>query len=142
MEMEVAVMEMTNSLVGGTKEHSGLPTLLQVDAYQLPELILPRMIKNHGYSEEDARNLLLEAKRMLYLRAAGATGVSPSIKVDDAWHEMLMFTRSYKSFAEFIGRFVHHEPSDGPPDGGRLYAYTKKAYKEILGIEPDLRYWP
>ncbi|MBI4232185.1 hypothetical protein HY605_03040 [Candidatus Peregrinibacteria bacterium] len=123
-------------------EDKKLPTLDEVDAYPAPELLVPRLEKEHGYSREEAENLLREAKRMLYLRAAGATGISPSIQVDDAWHAMLMFTRFYQDFADFIGRFVHHNPTPGPPDDGRLYAYTKESYREILGEEPDPRYWP
>lgn len=119
-----------------------LPSLAGVDAYLAPELLIPRLEKEHSYSRKKAEDLFREAKRMLYLRAAGATGVSPSIQVDDAWHAMLMFTRFYQDFADFIGRFVHHNPTPGPPDDGRLYAYTKKAYKEILGEEPNPKYWP
>lgn len=118
-----------------------LPTLEQVDAFQTPEMLIPRVAKEHGYSDEDAKNLVKEAKRMLYLHARTKTPVSPSLKVDDAWHEMLMFTRYYREYADFIGAFVHHDPTPGPPDGGKMYANTKKMYEEEFGHAPDPRYW-
>jgi len=110
--------------------------------------MIPRLVKELGYSEADAQMVVREAKRMLYLRASGARTVSPSLKVDDGWHTMLMFTRFYKDFAKFIGGFVHHNPT--PPRNGdeqskgdsEAYAYTKQAYREILGVEPDARWWP
>ncbi len=117
------------------------PTLEEVDNYPSPEMLIPRIAKEHGYSQDDATNLLKEAKRMLYLSVRTKSRISPSIKVDDAWHEMLMFTRYYKEFSEFIGGFIHHDPTPGPPDGGKTYKATKENYEQTFGIQPDPRYW-
>ena len=117
------------------------PTLEEVDNFPSPEMLVPRIAKEHNYSEEDAANLLKEAKRMLYLSIRTKERISPSLKVEDAWHEMLMFTRDYQEFAEFIGGFIHHDPTPGPPDGGNLFRATKKNYKDTFGEEPDPRYW-
>lgn len=118
-----------------------MPTLQEVDAYPVPDLLIPRIAKEHGYTEEFAARLLREAKRMLFLSASAGIFISPSLKVDDAWHEMLMFTRFYQKFSDFIGGFIHHDPTPGPPDGGRAYAATKEKYKEVFGIEPDPECW-
>lgn len=117
------------------------PTLEEVDAYPSPELLVPRIAKEHDYSEEDAGNLLQEAKRMLYLSVRTDKVISPSIKVDDAWHEMLMFTRYYRDFSNFIGGFIHHDPTPGVPDGGKTYEATKANYEDTFGFAPDPRYW-
>lgn len=122
-------------------ETKKLPTLAEVDAFPAPELLVPRIAKEHGYSKADAANLLREAKRMLYLSIVNDKPVSPSLKVDDAWHEMLMFTRFYRDFANFIGGFIHHDPTPGQPDGGRMYANTKEMYEKSFGMAPDERYW-
>lgn len=119
-----------------------LPTLAEVDAYELPSLLKPRLVDEDGYTPEDAEALMREAKRMLYLSAIMGGGISPSKKVDHAWHAMLMFTRSYYKFANFIGRYVHHEPTEGPPDGGKTYRATKENYEKHFGIKPDPKYWP
>ena len=120
---------------------NNLPTLEQVDAFESPGLLVPRIAKEHDYSDEDAANLYREAKRMLYLHARTKQPVSPSLKVDDAWHEMLMFTRFYQKYADFIGSFVHHDPTPGMPDGGKMYAKTKEMYEKEFGMAPDPRYW-
>ncbi len=119
-----------------------MPTLQEVDAIQGPELLVPRIAKQNNFSEEKAAALFKEAKRMLYLHTLTKKPVSPSLDVDEAWHEMLMFTKFYKSFCDTIGVFVHHDPSPGPPDGGRTYASTKSAYEEQFGQKPDPAYWP
>ncbi|NCO04625.1 MAG: hypothetical protein GW939_00585 [Candidatus Magasanikbacteria bacterium] len=119
-----------------------IPTLQEVDAYPVPELLIPRIEKEHGYSLNMATALVREAKRMLYLSAREKTVVSPSHDVDMAWHEMLMFTRFYQEFAEFIGKFIHHDPTPGPPDGGNIYKATKQKYQEAFGEKVDQTLWP
>lgn len=122
------------------------PSLEAIDTYPIPELLIPRMMKVYGYSQETAQDLVREAKRMLALHIRTKKGINPSLKVDDAWHEMLMFTRFYKEFADFIGGYVHHNPT--PPgqknktkSGESLYESTKKNYEETFGLPPDPRYW-
>ncbi len=118
-----------------------MPSLQDVDNYPLPELLIPRVAKEHGYCLHEATALVREAKRMLYLHSVSKEPVCPSLNVDDAWHEMLMFTRFYKDFADYIGVFVHHDPTPGTPDGGRMYARTKENYKTFFGEKADDRFW-
>ena len=90
------------------------PTLAEVDQFPLPEMLVPRVAKEHGYSIKDAASLVKEAKRMLYLSVVTDKAISPSQDVDMAWHEMLMFTRFYRQFSDFIGAFIHHDPTRDP----------------------------
>ncbi len=117
-------------------------TLDQVDRYPVPELLVPRIAKEHEYSEGYAAGALREAKRMLYLVTLSGEAVSPSELIDAAWHEMLMFTRFYQEFSEFIGKFVHHDPTPGVPDGGKTYERTKENYRKYFNEIPDPLYWP
>lgn len=119
-----------------------MPTLREVDDFPVPELLLPRIEKEHNYSRGYAAGALREAKRMLYLSASTGKSISPSEAIDPAWHEMLMFTRFYQEFSNFIGEFIHHDPTPGVPDGGRSYLQTKALYQETFGIEPDPQFWP
>lgn len=124
-----------------------LPSLKEIDNYPVPDLLIPRLERVYDYSHEDAKNLVKEAKRMLYLDVVSGEPINPSIKVDDAWHEMLMFTEFYQAFCEYIGKFIHHKPS--PPGSGKKlsasgtnrYLETKKNYKKYFGEAPDPRYW-
>lgn len=119
-----------------------MPTLQEVDAYEVPGMLTPRVAKEHGHSEELAAKLVKEAKRMLYLSASEGVVVSPSEVVDHAWHEMMLFTRYYQQYADFIGKFIHHDPTPGPPDGGNTYRNTKAKYEEVFGEKPDPECWP
>lgn len=119
-----------------------MPTLEEVDQYPLPEMMIPRLIKEQNMDEETASGVVREAKRMLFLSALGHRPISPSKIVDLGWHEMLMFTRFYKDFTDFIGRFVHHDPSPGRPGGGSWYETTKANYEKVFGEKPDPKYWP
>jgi hypothetical protein len=121
------------------------PTLAQVDAYPVPELLVPRIMKLYKRDREFADAILREAKRMLLLRCIRKHPVTPSIEIDDAWHEMILFTRFYQSFCKFLGGgFLHHDPEPETPvedDGTPLYDLTRQWYREEFGSAPDERYW-
>ncbi len=135
-----------------------VPTLAEVDAYQVPPLLIPRIAKEHKRSLEEATIMAREAKRMLYLCIVSGEPIAPSDIVDEAWHDMLMFTRFYKSFGEFIGGFIHHDPTDPvmaeaemsavpvttnvTPNETPTYSKMKKNYEQHFGEKPDSKYWP
>lgn len=114
------------------------PTIHELDTYKVPEMLIPRIMKEHGYTKEFSTKAVREVKRMLYIHTV-LEPASPSNLIDMAWHEMLLFTRFYKDFCTFLDTdFIHHDPTPGPPDNGRMYLKTKENYKIIFGIEPDI----
>ena len=128
-----------------------LPTLAEVDAYPVPDLIIPRIMKEYGRSREFTEAILREAKRMLYLTQLTGKPVCPSVEIDDAWHEMILFTPFYHKFCAFIGTdYIHHDPSSDVPEGvdapgvgeptKSLYDETLERYREYIG-EPHPTYW-
>ncbi|SEN59917.1 hypothetical protein [Paenibacillus sp. OV219] len=57
-----------------------------------------------------------------------------SARVDDVWHEMLMFTREYEQFCkQFCGALIHHAPHTpgGKPDPGER-AWFDWIYGELF----------
>jgi hypothetical protein len=55
--------------------------------------------------------LYFELKRFFLLKALVPNLSMYSPKVDDIWHEMLMFTREYQEFSHrFLGEMIHHNP--------------------------------
>lgn len=134
-----------------------VPTLAEVDAYEVPKLLIPRIAKEHHRTLEEATMMVREAKRMLYLCIVSGESIAPSDIVDEAWHEMLMFTRFYKDFGNFIGGFIHHDPTDPEmataelpapapvetvPNETPTYTKMKKNYEKCFGEKPNQKYWP
>jgi hypothetical protein len=127
-----------------------LPTLAEVDAYPVPPLLVPRIMKNYNRSREYTEAILREAKRMLWLSQVSGMPVCPSVEIDDAWHEMILFTPYYHAFCRFIGTdYIHHDPTGETPEGSAeeskaagksLYDETLENYKKYIG-EPDQTYW-
>jgi hypothetical protein len=67
--------------------------------------------------------------------------LTPSGRVDVAWHEFILFTQSYASFCdEHFGKFIHHEPSSDKALNSKRYADTLKQYRIRFG-EPAAEYW-
>jgi hypothetical protein len=57
--------------------------------------------------------------------------LSPSAKVDEAWHQFVVFTIDYARFCDSLGTFVHHVPSvgePGPPVEGRRTLSPAESY--------------
>lgn len=139
------------------------PTLHQVDNYEVPEFVAARVAKQYDLTLEYARALVREAKRMLYVNVISDHATAPSARVDMAWHEMMLFTKFYKDFCDFLGGgFIHHDPTPpesieeymkGPYKGLSLamdeeegeapdYTITKANYEKFLGEKPNPEYWP
>lgn len=137
------------------------PSLLDVDAFEVPSFLAERISRIHDVPRDFADGLIIEAKRMLYLCSISKQAVAPSDRVDWAWHEMIMFTKFYKSFSECIGDFIHHVPNP-PPEldekeetwehmqetlgkhrrGSDTYIQTKENYEKFFHTKPNPLYWP
>lgn len=93
-------------------------------------------------SRHDVPGSVEETIKFLYLCATCETTLTPSILVDQVWHEFILFTRSYQHFCTGkLGRFVHHQPSDNSVENSAQYEMTLRAYRQYFG-EPPTRYWP
>ncbi len=139
-----------------------IPTLAEVDAYEVPSFLALRISRIYHYPLDYCIGILKEAKRMLYLCIVSDDSIAPSDRVDIGWHEMLMFTRWYRQYADLIGGFIHHDPNPppetddpGPETWGEIekssrpkygetetYTKTKANYETYFGEKPDPNYWP
>ncbi len=85
---------------------------------------------------------LVEVVKFLHL-VAQSEGVSltPSQRVDLAWHEFLLFTRLYLEFCTVhFGRFLHHDPGGSSGVLQDQYQFTLQCYRARFH-EPDERFW-
>ena len=65
-------------------------------------------------SKESVENLLNEVLRFMALVAHYNETLTPSITVDNTWHELILFTSAYAEFCQSrFGRFIHHFPGGG-----------------------------
>ncbi len=94
-------------------------------------------------AQAEAELALAEVIKFLALAADNSTGqLTPSVRVDLAWHEFLLFTRTYSSFCDqHLGQFVHHEPSANHAENSKQYLLTLERYRIRFG-EPPVEYWP
>ena len=64
----------------------------------------------------------------------------PSQVVDDAWHEFILFTRSYKTFSQrAVGRFLHHTPTEAMSSPTLAQEGIKRAWRlacDKEGVDP------
>lgn len=92
---------------------------------------------------DDVPVALGEVICFLHLVAKQETGMlTPSHRVDLAWHEFILCTRAYSQFcSDHFGRYIHHAPGGNGQQNRRQYAKTLQLYKEEFGA-PTTPYWP
>ncbi|MFD1178512.1 hypothetical protein ACFQ3W_19735 [Paenibacillus puldeungensis] len=106
---------------------------------QYAELVKKRVLSAHpGMTEREFEWRWLELQRFFILCAVLDRVPMFSKRIDDVWHEMLMFTREYQAFSEkYLGRMLHHAPNvsdDVPMPGER--AWFDLVYIELFGRNP------
>lgn len=92
-------------------------------------------------NELDAKLLLTETLKFLYLIAKYKQSLSPSIIVDLTWHEFILYTRLYHDFCmDKFGRFIHHTPGGDASENQRKFLKTLHYYILNFG-EPPQEIW-
>jgi hypothetical protein len=80
------------------------------DSYK--KQIKERVLKHTKWSEKEYDVYWYGMKQFFLLSAVMKSVPMYSEKVDDIWHEMLMFTRDYEAFCQtFAGEMIHHTPT-------------------------------
>lgn len=104
--------------------------------------IIARVAKENLYTLEYAQGAMEEYKRFILM--ATKQRVCPSYVVDQVWHTHLLYTESYRTMCDCIGKVIDHKPNDieehtkSPVDE---YQETLAFYKETFGEEPSDVYW-
>ncbi|WP_440117733.1 hypothetical protein [Paenibacillus sp. QZ-Y1] len=80
---------------------------------------------------------LIELKRYFIMASLLKQVPMFSDEVDELWHEMLMFTKSYADFcAEFMGSTVHHEPAITRHETPGARAWFDWVYCQLFEFTP------
>lgn len=92
------------------------------------------------------RALVLEGLRDWFAICRSVRGprfyAMPSRAVDDAWHELILFTREYRELCRrALGQYLDHTPAEGMTAGASMddgLLATFRAACALEGIDPDL----
>lgn len=107
--------------------------------YQNPALVT-RFAKRYKISFEKARHYFEELKKFLVTCGMMAEPCSPSNELDEIWHHFILHTHNYQEYCErYIGRFLHHNPTDTPFVSSRekMLALAERTFGQI-----DRSIWP
>jgi hypothetical protein len=93
-------------------------------------------------SAQDARCGLIEVLKFMSLAASSTDGqLTPSHRIDLAWHELILFTRAYHQLCVTkFGMFVHHQPGGTQQENQKQFAMTLQRYEAAFG-EPPRDFW-
>ena len=126
-------------------------TLSRIEAFKFDEgePALPfagRLAKDNGWTVLYAARVIEEYRRFAFLIVTAGHMVVPSDQVDQAWHQHLLYTRSWSDFcSNALGQRIQHEPTKGgTAETDRfkaLYQQTLQSYRKIFG-EPPEDIWP
>lgn len=80
------------------------------------ERSINRYAKEYKVDRKNTETVFVEMLKFLYLCTVISGPCSPPSKeVDNMWHAFLLHTVDYFKFcAEYVGRFLHHDPTEKP----------------------------
>lgn len=100
-----------------------------------------RLAYENTWTLHFTQNALLEYKKFMFLAATANEMVSPSEIVDIVWHQHLIFTQSYSSFCDLLGKKIAHIPSTHHHSEKAMFSKakerTKQLYEAHFGKQPD-----
>ncbi|MDH5681002.1 MAG: hypothetical protein OEZ36_05425 [Spirochaetota bacterium] len=104
-------------------------------------ILYVRLSEKCGITHDLAPDWMREVIRFLHLIAYSGERLTPSVDVDNVWHEFILCTRTYMDFCESqFGRFVHHYPGGTEDENQRQFKRTLELYKGQFG-RPKPLYW-
>lgn len=115
--------------------------LLEKSYNQLPNLLLERIKPFANKTGLEPKNLLREMLKFLILCGKHEESLTPSLAVDEAWHNYILFTKSYAIFCQNnFGKFIHHEPDENEEKNSNRYDRTIELYCDHFG-QPPTKIW-
>ena len=115
-----------------------LPELLEYEAPFLSDKLLKLKVVK---TADEARSLFAEVKKYLVLCELHRSSLIPmfSRRVDEVWHQFVLFTAHYDEFARtYFGKFVHHDPVEAATEEDSLvpemtFTEFRAAYEAMFG---------
>lgn len=114
---------------------------LAAELLERKPILVDKLAAACDVDEAGARAAITEVLRFLSLVVTGSGTLTPSPRVDDAWHELVLCTRLYFWLCrEHFGGYVHHDPGGTREDNHRQFHETIRRYSIFFG-DPDPAFW-
>ncbi len=114
-------------------EVKGTKQLLFIESYRFPVAIKHKIKKKYPHLVDKEISRVLEGLRTYFYicnQAGGKTVAMPSQAVDVAWHEFILFTKSYEQFSQQgFGQFLHHTPTEAMTSETSAQEGIKRAWR-------------
>jgi uncharacterized membrane protein YgcG len=107
---------------------------------RFPEVVERIRKENRPMRRRTAVRWLRETLHFLDACAEAEEPISPSKRVDKAWHEFILHTELYSQWCQSrYGRYIHHTPYAKPDAAAyrRTYALLRERHGQL-----DSRIWP
>ncbi|MDQ6962483.1 MAG: hypothetical protein Q9M28_08155 [Mariprofundaceae bacterium] len=105
-------------------------------------LLQQRIMQQCELNDHDVMSLFTELLKYLEVNAKSSQKRTPSIVVDDAWHEFILFTKLYAQHChQHYGKFIHHRPGGTSQENQQQYMNTIKDIVNTFGTF-NAAYWP
>jgi hypothetical protein len=118
--------------------------------YEAPFLIEKLLKEQMAETAREATDLFTEVKKYIVLAHVDQTRLwrMHSLRVDETWHQFVLFTREYISYcSRYFGHYIQHYPSNAPrtvtraEDRAASFAVFAQRYEELFGMRlPDTWY--
>ena len=116
-----------------------------IEKYSFHPAIRSKLLKKHPDLKNEQLDLVFRGLRDYFYmcnRARRRMVSMPSQVVDDAWHEFILFTKTYQRFCRrAVGRFLHHTPAEAMRTPTLAQDGIKRAWRLACakeGIDPAL----
>jgi len=134
----------------GSAELATAQCFAEAMAYEAPFLI-EKLQKDHIVENaKEGEALFAEVKRYFVLARSDGSKIwqMHSLRIDDVWHQFVLFTRQYMDFCQrFFGGYIPHSPGNAPETKIAAVVETasfeqfRNRYEALFGTPlPDLWY--
>ncbi|WLR57152.1 hypothetical protein LC048_09975 [Mesobacillus subterraneus] len=105
-------------------------------SYDFLNQVKLRFLSEHPeISDDEFEWRLFELKRYFFLNSFMKSTPMFSSKIDEVWHEMLMFTKQYEVFSEkYLGSMLHHTPNLEPEPAPQQRAIFDWVFSQLFEI--------
>jgi hypothetical protein len=104
-----------------------------IKSYKFPPGIKEKIKVKYPHLTDAELSTVLDGLKSFFiisLKAKGRMVAMPSQVIDFAWHEFILFTRTYQQFCKKgLGKFLHHTPSEVMQSQTQAQEGIKRAWR-------------